>query len=127
MATPIPENDVDIYSEDAPQAPFLHQHTMRELGPVVCFRGTAFVVSRATRGFSVEECPQMMRDHINPSLATTVSATGFAIFLYARNPNQGNAVRKEPDRNLLFALQDTQTRNGYLKPAHRPKRITHQS
>lgn len=48
------------------------------------------------RGFSLEACAQLMRDYINPSLDTTISAMGYAIWLFSQNPDQWDAVRNEP-------------------------------
>jgi cytochrome P450 len=39
-------------------------------------------------GLSIETCAQLMRDYINPSLDTTISATGHAIELFANNPDR---------------------------------------
>ena len=48
-------------------------------------------------GISVEICAQLMRDYINPSLDTTISATGHAIALFANNPDQWQLVRAQPE------------------------------
>jgi len=39
-------------------------------------------------GFSAEEASQMMRDYINPSLDTTISAAGFMLYYLANDPEQ---------------------------------------
>lgn len=49
------------------------------------------------KGFSEPEAAQLMRDYINPSLDTTVSALGFAAYFFARNPDQWERMRAEPD------------------------------
>ena len=49
------------------------------------------------RGISYETCAQLMRDYINPSLDTTISATGQAIRLFADNPSQWDLVRTRPE------------------------------
>lgn len=51
----------------------------------------------ATRGLPYEACAQLMRDYINPSLDTTISATGQAIRLFADNPAQWDLVRARPE------------------------------
>ena len=51
----------------------------------------------ADRGMSYETCAQLMRDYINPSLDTTISATGQAIRLFADNPDQWDLVRARPE------------------------------
>ncbi|MEZ5658281.1 MAG: cytochrome P450 [Burkholderiaceae bacterium] len=48
------------------------------------------------RGIPVETCAQLMRDYINPSLDTTISATGQAIWFFAQNPDQWDIVRADP-------------------------------
>jgi len=48
------------------------------------------------QGFSEAECAQLMRDYINPSLDTTISATGYAAYLFATNPDQWDLVRRDP-------------------------------
>lgn len=49
------------------------------------------------RGLSRDECAQLMRDYINPSLDSTISATGQLIKLFADNPDQWNLIRKDPN------------------------------
>ncbi|MDH1334982.1 cytochrome P450/oxidoreductase [Comamonas thiooxydans] len=51
----------------------------------------------AEQGISYETCAQLMRDYINPSLDTTISATGQAIRLFADNPSQWDLVRERPE------------------------------
>ena len=51
----------------------------------------------AEKGFSEAQAAQMMRDYINPSLDTTVSAAGFAAYYFARFPDQWDLLRAEPD------------------------------
>lgn len=48
------------------------------------------------RGISLEACAQLMRDYINPSLDTTISATGQAIWFFAQHPDQWEKVRTDP-------------------------------
>lgn len=47
------------------------------------------------RGLSYESCAQLMRDYINPSLDTTISATGQAIRLFAENTDQWQLIRND--------------------------------
>lgn len=42
-------------------------------------------------------CPQLIRDYINPSLDTTISATGRLILELGRNPDQWRKLRDNPD------------------------------
>ncbi len=49
------------------------------------------------KGFSQDEAAQLMRDYINPSLDTTVSAAGFAAYYFARFPDQWELLRDQPD------------------------------
>jgi cytochrome P450 len=48
-------------------------------------------------GFTEEEAAQMMRDYIAPSLDTTISATGYAPWLFAEFPDQWDRMREEPE------------------------------
>ncbi|MBD3666291.1 cytochrome P450 [Sulfitobacter aestuariivivens] len=49
------------------------------------------------KGFSQDEAAQLMRDYINPSLDTTVSAAGFAAYYFSRFPDQWDRLRDDPD------------------------------
>lgn len=51
----------------------------------------------AERGIPFETCAQLMRDYINPSLDTTISATGQAIRFFADAPDQWALVRERPE------------------------------
>lgn len=51
------------------------------------------------KGFRVEEAAQLMRDYINPSLDTTISATGFLAYYFATQPDQWDKVLE--DRTLI--------------------------
>ncbi|MEM6305152.1 MAG: cytochrome P450 [Pseudomonadota bacterium] len=48
------------------------------------------------RGFTQEEAAQLMRDYINPSIDTTISAAGFAAYLFATCPDQWDLLRADP-------------------------------
>jgi cytochrome P450/ferredoxin-NADP reductase len=47
-------------------------------------------------GFSAEQCAQLMRDYINPSLDTTISATGQIIKFLCDHPDQWQVLREDP-------------------------------
>ena len=49
------------------------------------------------KGFTEAEAAQLMRDYINPSLDTTVSAAGFAVYHFAQSPDQWDMLRAQPD------------------------------
>lgn len=51
----------------------------------------------AERGIPYETCAQLMRDYINPSLDTTISATGQAIKFFMDHPDQWDLVRERPE------------------------------
>ncbi len=51
----------------------------------------------AERGIPFETCAQLMRDYINPSLDTTISATGQAIKFFADAPDQWALARARPE------------------------------
>ena len=48
-------------------------------------------------GFSVDDAAQLMRDYINPSLDTTISAAGFFAYYFATCPDQWDAIREDVD------------------------------
>jgi cytochrome P450/ferredoxin-NADP reductase len=50
----------------------------------------------AERGIPLATCAQLMRDYINPSLDTTISATGQAIHFFADHPDQWTLVLERP-------------------------------
>lgn len=45
---------------------------------------------------SHKQCPGMSIDYIGPSLDTTISATGAAIYLFAKHPEQWDMIREKP-------------------------------
>jgi cytochrome P450 len=47
------------------------------------------------KGFSEAQAAQLLRDYINPSLDTTVSAAGFAAYYFATQPEQWEALRAD--------------------------------
>ncbi|MEM9601459.1 MAG: cytochrome P450/oxidoreductase [Pseudomonadota bacterium] len=50
----------------------------------------------AQAGLTFDTCAQLMRDYINPSLDTTISATGQIIKLFADNPDEWTRLREHP-------------------------------
>lgn len=48
-------------------------------------------------GFSMDEAAQLMRDYINPSLDTTISAASFLVYYFARHPDQWDCLRERPE------------------------------
>lgn len=48
-------------------------------------------------GFTEEDAAQLMRDYIAPSLDTTISASGFIAYLFAKNPDQWALLQDQPD------------------------------
>lgn len=48
------------------------------------------------KGFSEAQAAQLLRDYINPSLDTTVSAAGFAAYYFATQPEQWDVLRADP-------------------------------
>ena len=59
----------------------------------------AGVLAAAERGdIGPDQCPMLLVDYLAPSLDTTVSALGNAIWLFARNPDQWDLLRREPER-----------------------------
>ncbi|MEM6308551.1 MAG: cytochrome P450 [Pseudomonadota bacterium] len=49
------------------------------------------------KGYSETEAAQLMRDYINPSLDTTISAAGFAAYYFAKFPDQWDRLRADPE------------------------------
>jgi cytochrome P450 len=57
----------------------------------------AMIYEAADRGeISHAQCPAMMNDYMGPSLDTTIFAVSSAIWLFAQNPEQWDAVRADP-------------------------------
>ena len=58
---------------------------------------TARILDLSDRGEIPQAmAPQLIRDYINPSLDTTISATGELLFQLARNPDQWDLIRDDP-------------------------------
>jgi cytochrome P450 len=59
----------------------------------------ARILDAAARGdIDQSRCPMMIIDYLAPSLDTTVSAIGNAVWLFATNPDQWRLLREEPAR-----------------------------
>jgi cytochrome P450 len=57
----------------------------------------AMIYEAADRGeIRHDQCPVMMNDYMGPSLDTTIFATSSAIWLFANNPDQWDALRERP-------------------------------
>lgn len=57
----------------------------------------AMIYEAADRGeISHAQCPAMMNDYMGPALDTTIFAVSSAIWLFARHPEQWDAVRADP-------------------------------
>jgi cytochrome P450 len=72
----------------------------------ICERGglpegsmAAKILDAADRGeITKEQCPVLMTGYLAPSLDTTISAIGNAIWLFATNPDQWELLREDPSR-----------------------------
>jgi len=59
----------------------------------------AGILEAAARGdIAAEQCPFAIIDYLAPSLDTTISALGNAIWLFATHPDQWQLLRREPAR-----------------------------
>jgi cytochrome P450 len=59
----------------------------------------AGILAAAARGeIDQAQCPLAIVDYLAPSLDTTISALGNAIWLFATHPDQWQLLRREPDR-----------------------------
>lgn len=59
----------------------------------------AGILAAAARGeIEPEQCPLAIVDYLAPSLDTTISALGSAIWLFATHPDQWQLLRQEPER-----------------------------
>jgi cytochrome P450 len=57
----------------------------------------AGVLAAADAGrITLEQCPALLIDYLAPSLDTTISAVGSAIWLFATHPGQWDAIRANP-------------------------------
>jgi cytochrome P450 len=59
----------------------------------------AGIIAASARGeIEPSQCPMAIIDYLGPSLDTTVSAIGNAVWLFATNPDQWSRLRDEPGR-----------------------------
>jgi cytochrome P450 len=59
----------------------------------------AGVLAAAARGdIKPDQCPGLLVDYLGPSLDTTISALGSAIWLFGTHPDQWDLLRREPNR-----------------------------
>ncbi|MEJ7584284.1 MAG: cytochrome P450 [Acidimicrobiales bacterium] len=59
----------------------------------------AGILDAAARGdIEARQCPSLMIDYLAPSLDTTISAIGNAVWLFATHPEQWDRLRREPSR-----------------------------
>lgn len=59
----------------------------------------AGVLAAAARGdIERAQCPALLVDYLAPSLDTTISAIGNAVWLFAMHPDQWDRLRREPER-----------------------------
>ncbi len=59
----------------------------------------AGILDAAARGdIEPAQCPMAIIDYLAPSLDTTISALGNAVWLFATQPDQWQLLRREPDR-----------------------------
>jgi cytochrome P450 len=59
----------------------------------------AGVLAAAARGdIEPAQCPALLVDYLAPSLDTTISAIGNAVWLFAMHPDQWDRLRREPER-----------------------------
>ena len=59
----------------------------------------AGILAAADRGeIDAAQCPQLVIDYLGPSLDTTISAIGNAVWCFATHPEQWDALRRDPGR-----------------------------
>jgi len=60
---------------------------------------TAGILAAAERGeIEAAQCPQLLIDYLGPSLDTTISAIGNAVWCFATHPEQWDVLRDDPGR-----------------------------
>jgi cytochrome P450 len=93
-----PLNDRAVAASDGILAMSAYAYQLAELElPDHCFG------SRIQRAADLGEidrsrCPMLFIDYLAPSLDTTISAIGNAVWLFATHPDQWQLLREEPDR-----------------------------
>jgi cytochrome P450 len=56
------------------------------------------VLAAANEGrIPVAQCPALLLDYLGPSLDTTISAVGSAVYLFSQHPDQWDKVREDPE------------------------------
>ena len=91
----VPTYDADLFSDDALAEPYGHYRALRDLGPIVWLeRHEVFAVPR----YAEVHHGLGDADNLTPSLDTTISALGNAIWLFATHPDQWDLLRHEPSR-----------------------------
>jgi cytochrome P450 len=65
--------------------------------PAECF-GARIQRAAAAGEITPERCPMLFMDYLAPSLDTTISAIGNAMWLFATHPDQWQLLRDEPTR-----------------------------
>ncbi|HEY3843608.1 MAG TPA: cytochrome P450 [Acidimicrobiales bacterium] len=93
-----PLNDRAIAASDGILAMSAYAQQLAELElPEHCFG--AGIQRAADRGeIERQRCPMLFIDYLAPSLDTTISAIGNAVWLFATHPDQWQYLREEPDR-----------------------------
>ena len=93
-----PLNDRAVAASDGILAMSAYaQHLAASELPEHCFG--ARIQRAAERGeIGRSRCPMLFIDYLAPSLDTTVSAIGNAVWLFATHPDQWRLLREEPDR-----------------------------
>jgi cytochrome P450 len=93
-----PLNDRAVAASDDILAMSGYAQQLAELElPENCFG--AGIQRAADRGeIDRKRCPMLFIDYLAPSLDTTISAIGNAIWLFATHPDQWQRLREEPDR-----------------------------
>jgi cytochrome P450 len=78
---------------------FAYAHQLAEQGGLPEGSMAAKVFEAAERGeITKEQCPVMLTGYLAPSLDTTISAIGNAIWLLATHPDQWALLRQDPSR-----------------------------
>ncbi len=93
-----PLNDRAVAASDGILAMSAYaQHLAASELPERCFG--ARIQRSAERGeIERSRCPMLFIDYLAPSLDTTISAIGNAVWLFATHPDQWKLLREEPDR-----------------------------
>ncbi|HEX2383504.1 MAG TPA: cytochrome P450 [Acidimicrobiales bacterium] len=93
-----PLNDRAVAASDGILAMSAYAQQLAEMKlPEHCFG--AGIQRAADRGeIERERCPMLFIDYLAPSLDTTISAIGNAVWLFATHPDQWLLLREEPDR-----------------------------